>query len=107
MKDYEIRIAQDSEGPKIEELATVCGFVIPGMDWSEVFPYWLTAWRGEVLLAAIQVLPGKPVGRMEILLSRPDLEPMDKARVIGEILETGMETLGKMGAKFVSGLVPF
>ena len=45
-----VRLAQDSDGPRIGALAKASGFGVDGIDWSSVHPFWLVVERdGEVI----------------------------------------------------------
>ena len=107
MTEAEIRVATNDEGPEIGKLVWDNGFTVEGIDWTDIAPYWLSARIAEELVGAVQVLPGKPFGRIEILSVRTDLDPIVRARVVGDLLETAMEVVRISGGQIASGLIPF
>ena len=102
-----VRIATNDDGPRIGELVKTNGFDLGEMDWSDVEPWWLVAENGEGVVAAIQVTPTKPVGRMEMLAVDRDLSDMDRGRAISGLLDQAQAVLMVRGTQFVVGMVPF
>ena len=101
-----IRLAQNSDGETIQALVQHAGFAIDGIDWSDVYPYWLVAENGAGVVGCIQVLPAKPIGHLEMLSTRLD-NPREKARVVKRLVFSGMAALKTSGAQIAMGTVPF
>lgn len=102
-----IRMASNEDGPRIGELAWRNGFQLTGITWDDVYPYWLVAEREGQLLGALQVCPGRPVGRLEILCLEDNLEHREKAITARQLLIAGTLTLRQNGSQAATSLVPF
>lgn len=102
-----IRAGQQGEGEAIGKLLMGAGFGLEGIDWSEVHTSFLVAEIAGQLVACLQICPSRPVGRLEMLAVTEHLEPLMKARLTGEILETGLMVLKGCGSQLVAGMVPF
>ncbi len=107
-----IRLAQNSDGPRIGELARASGFGVDGLDWSDIYPHWLVAERDDPendagVVAAIQVSLGKPIGRLEMLVADRGLGHRERALVVRELLLQGLATLRQSGAQVAMGVLPF
>ena len=101
-----IRLAQNSDGETIQALVQHAGFTIDGIDWSDVYPYWLVAENGAGVVGCIQVLPAKPIGHLEMLSTRID-NPREQARVVKKLLIGGLASLKAGGSQIAMGVVPF
>ena len=42
-------------------------------DWAGIYPYWLVAEREDQVIGALQILHGRPAGRLEFLGLDPTL----------------------------------
>ena len=102
-----IRLATDKDGPRIGELVQQNGFQVSELDWSEVAPWWLVSVEEQKITGAIQICPGKPTGRLEMLSVDPGLDPMPKARTVKELVEQGSATLAMGGSQIAIGVIPF
>lgn len=100
-----IRAATNADGEKIGELSWAAGFTIEGIDWSCVEPNWLVAEYGGDVVGAVQLCPGKPIGRIELLSIDQRLPHRAKSTVVRELLFAACRVLRSLGAQFVSGLV--
>lgn len=101
-----IRLATNADGPRIGELAEQNGF-IKDLDWTDIEPYWLVVENGRGVVGAVQVAPGKPCGRLEMLSTDPALERFERGRVVKALLDQGYATLTMGGAQIALGLIPF
>ena len=102
-----IRMAQNTDGETIQGLVQHAGFTIDGIDWSDVYPYWLVAETGGLVVGCIQVLPGKPIGHTGMLAVRLDHVPREKARAVKKLVIAAMAVLKQGGAQLAMGVVPF
>ena len=106
----EVRLARDDEGERVRELVKHSGFVFDGLefDWSRIHPFWLLAFEKQSgrAVGTVQVCPGRPVGRLEILSVDPEAPPRVIAYAVRQLLLAGRLTLRSWGAQAVSGLCP-
>ena len=107
MPGIQIRLAQNSDGPRIGELVWESGYMVEDVDWTDIYPYWLVAeWDGR-LVGGLQVCLGKPMGRLELLSVEDALPHRINAMVKKSLILSGMATLHKDGAQLASALIPF
>ena len=106
-QDITIRLAQNSDGPRIGELVWESGYMVEDVDWTDIYPYWLVADVDGRLAGGLQVLPGKPMGRLELLAVEDALPHRTNALVVKSLILAGMATLTKAGAQLASGFIPF
>ena len=116
-----IRLATNADGPEIGNLVWRGGFRVDGIDWSEVEPYWLVAEvsrqpsavsrqeikNGAKIVGCLQVLPGKPIGRLEFLVVDEALGHRERATIARDLGIQGYATLKLAGAQAASNLVDF
>lgn len=102
-----IRLGTNADGPRIGELVAEGGFDVIGLDWTLIEPYWLVADAGEEIVGCLQVLPGRPVGRLELLAADDSLTHRERTIVIKALIEQGMATLKLAGVQLATGMIPF
>lgn len=102
-----IRLAENHEGKEVESLVRAGGFGIEGLDWSDIHPHWLAAEHEGEIVAVIMVSIGKPVGRLEMMATREDLDHRLRAVAVRDLLMQGLATLRQSGAQVAMGMVPF
>ena len=90
----------------VRDLVEGAGFNITGVDWSNIHPYWLVV-VDEQIIGCMQVCPGRPVGRLELLAVDPELTHRQRAETVKTLLTTGIETLNKGGSKIAMSMVSF
>lgn len=100
-----IRAATNADGERIGWLSWQAGFTIDDLDWSVVEPNWLVAERDGRVIGAVQMCPGRPIGRLELLSIEQSLPHYTKGRVVRALLYAGCRVLRSLGSQFVSGLV--
>ncbi len=101
-----VEMAKNEEGPIIGEIVRSHGFDIEA-DWTDIFPYWLVAKHEGEILGCIQVLPGKPIGRIEMLAMRTDLGDVKRAKVGWRLGIAALSTLSIAGSQLASSIIPF
>jgi len=74
------------------------------MDFSEPHPFWILVWRGEQVVAAIQLFYSKPISMIENLLVVPT-DIRERSELIDFIFQVGFSILGDYGARQVFGFV--
>lgn len=99
-----IRPALNSDGLAIGQLAYQAGFTL-GLEWDNVEPDWLVAEANGRLVGAIQVMPGRPVGRLELLFIKSDEPRRVKLMAAKQLTYTGCMLLAKYGSQVAMGLV--
>ena len=103
-----IRMALDVDGKVISQLVKENGFQqTEGIDWSHVYPYWLVAEQNGEIIGCIQVRISVPIGGLEMLSVKQDLDHTIKSLVVKSLLLGGSSTLKQAGASLAAGVVPF
>lgn len=103
-----ISIASNLEGPVIKDLCIQAGYgEYYGLAFDDIYPYWLVAKMDGEIVGAIQTLPGRPVGRLESLCYVSDLSDIDRTRVMGHLVSTGLAAVKMDRASMASGMVLF
>lgn len=101
-----INFATNEEGPLIGELLKSNGFTIE-MDWSDISPSWLVAKEGEKIIGCVQVLPGKPIGRAEMLAVIPDLSSAKRANIAWRLIVATNAVFKLGGSQYATMMVLF
>lgn len=85
-----IRAARNDEGEAIHELVDAMtmqyGYRLPATRWDRVAPFWYVAEVQGVLLGAVQLCIGWPIGRIELLSVRPGLSHTKTAKIVKALL---------------------
>lgn len=97
-------VAQD--GDTISHLVGADVWVGLELDWQSVDGHWLVAELEGEVVGCIAVLPMKPVGHCEHLGVLQNLDDMDRARVVRELLIQAWAVLRLAGCGAVIGTVP-
>lgn len=103
----ELRFAHDSDGPRVAEIAQACGFVFEGyeVDWSRLEPYWIVATIDERIVAALQVLPAYPIGRIDYLMIDPELGMRERAVTARRITDRAQDVLRLAGCPLAGSTI--
>jgi hypothetical protein len=93
-------------GLGVAEVLLANGITLPGVDWTEIGPHWITATMGDEVIGCVQVLPSKPVGYVNFLHVKP--EAPFKLRVIAlrKLALQAIATLDMAGCAYVCGHLP-
>lgn len=102
----EIRMGRNADGQRIGKLVWEAGYKMEGVDWSDIEPYWLVAANNGELIGCLEVCPGKPIGRLELLGIDNALSHRLKAETAKALVLRGMAILRAGGSQFSSCLVP-
>ena len=103
-----VRIIQQEEWRQLEALAADNDFVFDdyAIDWSESFPYWLGAFnQGGFLVGAINIAPGRPIGRMECLFLHTELSNSQRGLASKGLTDLGTALLRDNGSQIVAGMI--
>lgn len=94
------RLAEDHEGPVLGDLFRRSGGNDWGADWTRgVYPYWMVT-DTVPIVGAVCVMPGKPFGRVEYLLTDPELPLRWKAIIVRDLCYAGLHLLKRHGGQF-------
>lgn len=100
-----IRLAQNEDGERIEELASKQ--VGAGLDWSEIYPYWLVYEKDGKIMGCLNIAPSKPVGRLDLLAIDDSLSPHARSKAVRSLIIQGIATLKAGGSTACLSVVPF
>jgi len=109
MKDLRIRLAEKEDALKVKALITAVNpdGRFEDVDFSDLHPYWLLAENGRGAIGCIQMCPGRPIGRMEMLAVHDGLTHQQRAHVVKRLTDIAMVALKQQGSQYASGVVPF
>ncbi len=100
-----VRLATNADGPRIAELvSTQTG---AGLDWTNIYPYWLVAEKGGAIVGCLNVALSKPVGRLEFMGLDDSLSPHARGKTFRGLVMQGMATLKAHGTEAIFSVVPF
>lgn len=102
-----VTLANNSDAEDVQRLVLAAGFEVPGLDWSNIYPHWLVAKIGDRIVGCMEVLLGRPVGRLEVLSIDQDLNKRERSTVLHSLIFQGMLTLRGYGAELVASMIPF
>ena len=96
-KDWEI----------LRDLAESNDFTFPGfdLDWSTAAPFWLMAEMEGKVVGAIQLSPGRPIGRLEYLFLNDSIGQRSRALTVRGLTTLGTTILARAGAQIVCGMI--
>jgi N-acetylglutamate synthase-like GNAT family acetyltransferase len=109
-RNINVRMAKNDDGPAVERLMEMNGFFQWdnwAIDWSDLEPHWLVAELDGEVVGCIQVVPAKPIGRMEVLSVNPELGLISKGAVVKRLTDQAVATNMVYGAQAVSSLISF
>lgn len=108
MSEIKTRLATSEDGDAVHGLLVQNGSTYAGqdIDWSDIVPYWLVAEREGKVVGALQTCPGKPMGRIEMLVMDASLSQRERAITYREMVNASLSVLRGMGAQIVAVLVP-
>lgn len=101
-----VTIAQNEAGETIRGLVKDNGFFYEA-DWSDIYPYWLIATHEGEIVGCLQVLPGKPIGRIEMLATKTSLDKLKRANIAWRLYVTAVSMLRTQGSQVASSIVLF
>ena len=106
-----VRLAQNEDGEAIKRLVQTGpeAFAPEGvdLDWTDIYPFWIVAEQGDRIVGALQVIPARPVGRVEMLSVDPELPDRERARVVRLFLDHTLEIMRKSKVQMFTSLVKF
>lgn len=85
MKQYVARLANNSEGGRIEELVDPDGDGLLGANWDTIYPWWVVVLDKEEIVACAQLILSHPIGHIEFLCIDESLNKMQRAFAIKKI----------------------
>lgn len=102
----EIRLARDAEGQTIRGLFRNSE-ELPESDWENVYPYWAVAVKDGEIIAALQLCMSRPIGRLEHLLIKKDVNKITATKAAHRLIKYGEVAMKANGCPVVSGYVAF
>jgi hypothetical protein len=104
-----VRAAVNEEGEDIHALVDAMtmqyGWKLPQCRWDRVAPFWYVAEVQGVLLGAVQICIGWPVGRIELLAVRPGLSHTKTAKIVKALLYHAFGAMKLDGTQLACALV--
>jgi len=104
-----VRAARNDEGEEIHALVDAMtaqyGWTLPACRWDRIAPFWYVAEVGGVLLGAVQVCVGWPIGRLELLSVRPGLSHTKNAKIVKALLYHAFAAMKLDGTQLICSLV--
>ena len=76
-------------------------------DWEGIYPYWLVAEHEDRVVGALQIMHGRPAGRLEFLGLDPTLSHRRRAEAVYRLGHAGFEALRENGSTLASTSVRF
>ena len=100
-----LRMATPADGEAIGRLVVNAGWTLPGIEWADLGANWLVAEYDGALVGCLEVLFGKPLGRVELLGIDPGLSPRVKAMTVKALIGQGCAVLERFGSQVACGIV--
>lgn len=98
----ELMLADRHEhGPVVARLLKAHTGGYDDLDWSDIGENWILAVLGSEVVGCVQVLPGYPVGRAEMLGLADSLTTIQRAAVVSALIEQACLTLQIAGCGVV------
>ena len=79
MKKFTARLAENTDGDRVQELVDTNGTGYPGVQWDNIKPWWAVVLDGEEIIGCAQVVASKPIGHVEFLNLDDSLSQMQRA----------------------------
>ena len=97
------------DGEQIRGLVRQTGMDLADLDidWSDIYPYWVVAEQDDLIVGAMQVSPGKPVGRMEMMCIELELGHRTRGEIVKKLIEHGEQVLKAHGCRVNASMVAF
>ena len=101
-----IRYATDDDAPHLAELAAANGYTVEGVEWKDIYPFWLAAERDGEIVGALNLIAAKPIGWLEMLMLGEGVGRHARGRIVKALVERGCALLAGFGANVAMGSVP-
>lgn len=104
-KGFEVGLAKDDMGPELGAFLAECGMDFCGhaLEWGRAYPYWVVAIGDDGdLWGALNIAYSLPVGRLEALSYKRDLDKKIRIQIINELVVLGMAALASSGSELVA-----
>ena len=102
-----VTLAGNGDAEDVQRLVLAAGFEVPGLTWGNLYPHWLVAKIDDEIVGCMEVLLGRPIGRLEVLSLDQDLDKREHATVLHSLVIQGLVTLRQYGAELVASMIPF
>ena len=106
-RSVHVRMAKNDDGPEVARLMEAIGaFDGLGIDWNDLEPNWLICEHSGRVVGCIQVVPARPIGRIECLAIDPEFGLMMRHAITKALVESAISAVYMFGAQAVSSLIP-
>ena len=105
-KNIAIRLAQNDDGPDIGRMFVDTHYPLDNADWGNVAGNWIVADREGEVVGALMFGATRPIGVLELLLTKPAIGKRTRERVVKMMLESGLVLLAGMNCDVAMGAVP-
>lgn len=103
-----LRLVTNEEGYIIKELCEQNGFNwLDIVDWEDIYPFWLAVESEEEIIAAVQVMFGKPISTATMLVLKPGLPRRLRVLAVKELILGIARSWHGTGASLGSCFIPF
>jgi len=101
------RVLKGEDETRVRELLQGKGYEwLRDLDWTNP-ETWVAAEVDEIIEAFIQVSGGRPIARLEFLVTNDNLNPVKKAKIVKVLILTATNYLRLSGSDMAMGVVPF
>lgn len=101
-----IRLAIDSEAQEVLELFSDWE-QMDASDWTKIHPYWAVAVVDDVIVAAVQLCPSLPTGRIEHLNIKKGINKITATKAAHALIKYSEVAMLQMGCTLIAGYVEF
>lgn len=103
----ELKLAQPEHGEAIRRL--VKADLLEGLehlDWTNLGGQWLVVMKADAVVGCIQVLPGKPIGRVDFMVLDDSLTQREKSEATSMLIQQVTMLLRMAGVGAMISVVP-
>ena len=99
------RIATRRDSPAIKALLANQSVQVDGLDWDNVTPFWVVYDKQGETVACAQLLMAKPMGQINHLCVKEDMNGSSRARVVNRISDEATKLFQKAGLHHIGWFV--
>lgn len=102
-----LAIAVAEHGPAVRRLIGVDRLEgLEHLDWTNLGGQWLVVLKGDAVVGCIQVLPGRPIGRVDFMVLDDSLSHRERAEATSMLIEQVTMLLRMAGVGAMISVVP-
>lgn len=103
----ELQIAQPHHGAAIRRLVKADRLEgLEHLDWTNLGGQWLVVMKADAVVGCIQVLPGRPIGRVDFMVLDDSLSHRERAEATSMLIEQVTMLLRMAGVGAMISVVP-